>query len=292
MAALLVVLVLSTQVAISIGTGILNVVVQQGLHRPSPHLERQPLVLAFTNLVAFGGAIALGLFLNRLSFRRAFAIGRFTPLQVAGVALAVLGLDVVLSDFDNWFRTLLPVPRWLANFMKDLLVSDDKLLSRIFLLVIVAPLTEELLFRGIVLRGLLSRYRPAAAVVLSAFLFAVMHCSPWQFFSPWILGILFGWFYLRTSSLGLCVLGHAWANGLGILAAMLPLDIPGFSGTPDFTNTTLQPWWLDLSGFVLLLVGLWIFHRAAPPTQALSTQLPPVITPAAAQEPGEFNKTI
>ncbi len=291
MAALLVVVVLSVQVGISVGVGILNVVVQQGLHRPSPHLERQPLVLAFTNLAAFGCAIGLGLYLNRRSFRRAFSVGRMTAGQVAGVVLSVIGLDVVLSDFDNWFRSLLPVPLWLSNFMQELLTSENNLLSRIFLLVMVAPLTEELLFRGIVLRGLLSRYRPAAAVVLSALLFAVMHCSPWQFFSPLILGILFGWFYLRTGSLGLCILAHALNNGFGILTAMLPVDIPGFSGTPDFSNATRQPWWLDLSGLVLLLIGLWIFHRAAPPSEVLPMRVPPVIPPVTAQETGELNKT-
>ena len=266
MAVLLVLLAFGVQVVMSVPLGIIDVVVQNVLHQPSPNLERDPVLVGFINLVAFGAAIALGLYLNRLSPRRAFLISRITAGQVMAVATIVLGMAVLLSEVDNVFRVLLKPPQWLSNVLKDLFFAQNKLFSRIFLLVVIAPITEETLFRGIILRGLLSRYRPATAVSLSAFLFGVIHANPWQLLSAFFLGLVFGWFYLRTGSLLLCVLAHAMANGLSLVCTLIPLNIPGLTGQPDYMATVFQPWWLDFSGLCVLLAGLWFFCRATPNT--------------------------
>ncbi len=280
MAALLALLAFGVQVVLAVPLGIIDVVCEQALHRAPLHLARQPLVIGCINLVAFGGAIALGLYLNHLPFRRAFPFGRITARQVVGAAITILGAGVLLSEGDNVLRALVPPPEWLLDALKDVFFAQDRFLSRGLLLVIIAPVTEELLFRGIILRGLLSRYRPAVAVTLTALLFAAVHANPWQFLSPLFLGIAFGWFYLRTGSLGLCVLAHAMANGLALAGTLIPWDIPGMTGTPDRTVAVFQPWWLDLLGLAVLLAGLWIFSRAAPRVgePAEPPRLPPVIT--------------
>jgi len=272
MAVLLVGLVVLVQIVL----GLLDVLVERFLHHSAPHLERQPLVMGGINLVAFGAAVAIGLRLNRLPFRRAFPVGRITVFQVVGVAITLLGTDVLLSDADNVLRALLPVPHWLAEFFEDVIYTKNALFSRIVLLVIVAPVTEELLFRGIILRGFLSRHRPTVAVVLTAVLFAALHANPWQFVSSLFLGIAFGWFYMRTGSVWLCVLAHAFSNGLAIACTLLPVDLPGLVGTSETTSVVFQPWWLDLSGLVLLLVGLPAFIKASPATPASTTPAPPV----------------
>jgi hypothetical protein len=232
-------------------------------------LERQPLVIGFISIVSSGAAIALGLYLNRLHFRRAFPIGPITALQLLGVAVCVLGAWVLLSEADNVLRLLLPPPQWLQQVFEDMFFAKDRLLARVFLLVIMAPATEELLFRGIILRGLLSRYRPFTAVLLTSFLFAALHMNPWQSLSALFIGVLFGWIYLRTGSVALCVLAHATANGLSIVFTLLPFDIPGLTGTPGDKTAVFQPWWLDAAGVAVLLAGFWIFRRATPPSPAM-----------------------
>ncbi len=277
-AVLLVLLAFGVQLALAVPLGILDVLCERVLHRPSPELERQPLIIGCINLVAIGVPIALGLHLNRLSFRRAFPFGRVTVQQVAGVALMVLGVGILLSEVDNVFRALLPPPQWLLKAFKDVFFSQDKLLSRILLLVIVAPATEELLFRGIILRGLLSRHPPATALALTSLLFGLLHANPWQFVSAFALGIVIGWVYLRAGSVGLCVLAHALANGLSIVATLIPWNIPGMTGTPDATVVEFQPWWLDVSGLGVLLGGVWVFRLATPcEEEALPPPIPPVI---------------
>jgi len=74
---------------------------------------------------------------------------------------------------------------------------------------------EEVLCRGLVLRALLNRWRPGLAIAVSSLVFGAMHLDPWQFFYATWLGLLLGWVYWRTRSLGLCVLLHAVHNLLG-----------------------------------------------------------------------------
>jgi membrane protease YdiL (CAAX protease family) len=276
MAALLVLIVFGVQTVLSVPLGIIDLVFEQVLHRPPPQLEREPLLIGGINIVALGAGIAFGLYLNRLSFRRAFPVGGIPLRQAGAAAITVLGMAILLSEVDNVFRALCPPPMWLLNMLEDSLFAHDKILARALLLVVIAPISEELLFRGIILRGLLSRYRPAAAVVLTALLFAILHANPWQFFSALFLGIVFGWFYLRTGSIALCILAHAMANGLNMLSTMIPLDIPGLTGTPDNSVVVFQPWWLDLCGLGMLMAGVWAFYRATPQVREQPLVPPPI----------------
>ncbi|MGH2404412.1 MAG: lysostaphin resistance A-like protein [bacterium] len=127
------------------------------------------------------------------------------------------------------------------------------------MLVIVAPLTEELLFRGLILRGLLRHYTARTAIIASAVLFGVFHLNPWQFLGATVLGVLFAWMFVRTGSLHLCIFGHAFANGVPLIVSVLKVDIVGF--TSELTGVEFQPLWFDALGLVLSAVGLWRLRR-------------------------------
>jgi uncharacterized protein len=280
MAVVLVLLVLGVQMALGMVMSVIDTVLEHFAKHSELRLMRDPLGLAFVNLVAIGGAVALALHLNRLPPRHLARLGRFTAGQFAAMTLIVLGGGVLLSELDNLFRSLLPPPRWVADLFGDLFVGEGRLFSQVFLIVLVAPVTEEILFRGLILRGLLARHRPAVAVILTAFLFGVLHLNPWQFLSAFCLGVVFGWIYLRTGSVALCIAAHAINNGFFMIVSRLPVEIPGFTGTPDYSVVHMQPLWLDLSGAALLLAGIWLFHKAAPPLTDFSGPEPPVITNA------------
>lgn len=268
MAVVLSLMVVASQTVLSIPLAFVDMLMESGFHLPPLRLSSNPWMISFVNLVGFGGVIALGLCLNRLALGKAFPVIRITAGQVLGIVITILGGGVLLSEADNLFRAIAPPPQALLDVLKDLFTDQGSLTGRVFLLVLVAPVTEELLFRGVVLRGLLSRHRPTVAVIVTALLFALVHVNPWQFISAFFFGIVFGWVYLRTESVWACVLAHAVANGMGVVVGALPIDIPGFTGTPDLTKAEFQPWWLNLTGLLLLLAGITIFRRttaATPP---------------------------
>lgn len=82
-----------------------------------------------------------------------------------------------------------------------------------FVIAILQPLAEELVFRGAILRSLLiwkPQYR-WLMICLSALLFALAHMNPMQFIHPFLVGLLLGWMYERTSSIIPGVVYH-WVN--------------------------------------------------------------------------------
>ncbi len=82
-----------------------------------------------------------------------------------------------------------------------------------FVICLLAPLVEELVMRGAVLRALLL-WKPERCwlmIVLSALLFAVIHMNPAQMPHAFAMGLLLGWMYVRTGSIVPGVAFH-WAN--------------------------------------------------------------------------------
>ena len=82
-----------------------------------------------------------------------------------------------------------------------------------FIIGLLAPLCEEIVFRGAILRSLLSspRLSPWAAIGISALLFALVHLNPAQMPHAFVIGILLGWMYWRTGSI-LPGMAYHWAN--------------------------------------------------------------------------------
>ena len=84
-------------------------------------------------------------------------------------------------------------------------------------IVIAAPILEELIFRGIILNGLLKSNSPLKSIIISSLLFGLVHLNPWQFIGASILGSLSGWVYFKTNKLTLPIIIHMTNNFLGFL---------------------------------------------------------------------------
>jgi membrane protease YdiL (CAAX protease family) len=134
-------------------------------------------------------------------------------------------------------------------------VSEDKVLISLLTLVVLAPLCEELFFRGWMLRGLLKRYSPAKSIGFTALLFAVFHLNPWQAIVALPLGLLFGWLAWRTGSLLPGLAGHFVVNFTGS-QLMMPLGgLLGYS-KKHLEDATHLPWAMVGMGAALAISGL------------------------------------
>ncbi len=211
------------------------------------------------------------------------ALGRlgFSPVVLGFAYIPLIaGIVIFLSEIDNLLRAFLPTAtaeHW--DFAPELGPLIGAAWFGPILAVVVAPLAEETIFRGLILRGLLGRWKPWAAITTSAALFALMHFNPAQTPVALGLGLVLGWIYYRTRSLGLCMLGHALNNASGFPVDFLPFEIPGFNAESELASaaTVFHPWWFDLTGVALFLAGLAILHRYAPP--ATPWLLPPPPAP-------------
>jgi len=101
----------------------------------------------------------------------------------------------------------------------------------LLVLVTIAPLSEELLFRAVVQRGLAAVWSPGAAVWATALLFALTHGTLVQLPETFLLGLFSGVVFLKTRSYWASVLFHAAANTLapslwGLVSRFPPLFHP------------------------------------------------------------------
>lgn len=110
---------------------------------------------------------------------------------------------------------------------------------------LLAPIAEETVFRGAILRSLLGwTKRHWVAIAISALLFALVHGNPAQMPHAFCVGLLLGWLYYRTGSVIPGIAFH-WVNNT--IAFALARIMP----TPDAPLVTL----FGTDAKVLLAVG-------------------------------------
>ena len=105
---------------------------------------------------------------------------------------------------------LIPMPEFIKKALEEFGSMNG--IFGFFSVVIAAPVFEELIFRGIMLDGLLKRYSPIKSILVSAIMFGIVHLNPWQFVVAFLVGILSGWIYYMTKSLTLSIIIHATVN--------------------------------------------------------------------------------
>jgi membrane protease YdiL (CAAX protease family) len=86
---------------------------------------------------------------------------------------------------------------------------------------LIAPIAEEVFFRGFVFAGLYQQLGLRRALVLNAILFALVHILPTSWPPIFLLGVLFAVLYAQTQSIWPAVLVHGAINSISFLALYL-----------------------------------------------------------------------
>ncbi len=144
--------------------------------------------------------------------------GRFSGIQIAAIVTVATLATAFMTDVIS--SLMPPMPEWLEATMKELLHAPFWI--TLISVSVFAPLFEEWLCRGIVLRSLLTKYSPATAIIVSAVFFAIIHFNPWQAIPAFILGLLFGYVYYKTGSLKLTMLMHCANNTMAAVFSRIP----------------------------------------------------------------------
>ncbi len=199
----------------------------------------------------------LGFRFSGLTFSQTFSLKKFNWLLLPSMAITFCGLQYFLNEANIHFEHLLPPPGWFVELFTRLFNSDLGIWGGILRIVIIAPIVEEVIFRGLIMSGFSRNYRPAVAVILSALLFALFHLNPWQFAAAFSLGLVLGWIRIRTGSVLACIAGHATHNALVFLSAYYYKDLKELaimkSGEP--TNYFLY--------LILFVVGLLLIAASS-----------------------------
>jgi CAAX protease family protein len=182
-----------------------------------------------------GGAPA-GMASTRASGWRSFAAAygvsiRPWPDVPLGIAVGVAAqyalvplLELPLQPFVNHLSSRLGQPA------QQLLtpVNGASLVVLTVLVCVGSPLVEELFFRGLLLRGLLGRFRhlgprsgPALSIVVTGLVFGLVHFEALQFLGLAGFGMVLAYMAYRTGRLGPSILAHIAFNTTTIIAFVL-----------------------------------------------------------------------
>jgi len=93
---------------------------------------------------------------------------------------------------------------------------------------VVAPVVEELFFRGFVFGGLRQQYGWQRAALISSALFALLHLTPTAIIPIFILGYIFAFLYHRSGSIWPAILMHVLTNSLALGAAYVVANADRF----------------------------------------------------------------
>ena len=150
---------------------------------------------------------------KRKRFRWDDRILKKTPNWVAGLFVAVLA-GILGCIFFNWLLSIFNVVALDPAYekMQEEIITHSDPGMMIIGTVIVAPIFEDLLFRGILYRRLRDYLNVPLAILLSAAAFGVFHGNIIQFFYATALGILFAILYEHYGTILVPILCHLGAN--------------------------------------------------------------------------------
>lgn len=226
--------------------------VAQWLHGPAGLLWSEVFVFLLPAVVAAAGS-------NLAPARYLGLVRSSLPPVTLAVLIGVAGYLAANGVMALWVKVL---PAHLVDAFDVSRIFDAPRAEQLLLAVtasVVAPLCEEIAFRGYLQRTFALRHRPWVAVSLTAVLFAALHLDPVRFPALLVLGLVFGWLAWRAGSTWPAVVAHAVNNGLAaglLLSGLVPEHAPEPS-TADAVRVLL---W---GGGALVLLGA-AYRRATP----------------------------
>jgi len=192
----------------------------------------------FLFVLTLNAAIQLGVgFVPLLVAKKWFTKVEWVSLKWKGTKISAVGLTVMVIGIPFIYYFSNKVEGWLPRWMLESAMEEDSnafysqlgQLSRdhplavLLSTVIIAPLTEELMFRGIIL-GIGKSWTGSKhwAVWISAILFAAIHFHVAGFLPRMLLGALMGYFVLYSGSIWTAVLMHLSFNAFSLGLTLFP----------------------------------------------------------------------
>lgn len=202
-------------------------------------------------------------FLSTLSIGLHVILGKYVSVDVFklkipnkwSILIASAVFIVVMGLWTNYFSELAGLPDNMKDVFEQMMNNPLGIIS----IVVMAPLVEELLFRGAIQGHLMRKWKmPYLGIVVSSLIFGVVHGNPAQIPFAFVVGMALGWMYYLTGSLIPGILMHFINNGSSVLLYALSVDPDATMISSLGENGALA---LAVSGIVLTVVCIFIIRK-------------------------------
>ena len=162
--------------------------------------------------------ISLGIKISKRNIKEIIPFKRVKASTTLISIVAIFAIDIICVNAASF----LPAS-WLDTSAADF-IDSTSIVFILLIFVIVAPIMEELLYRGVILSGFQKRYHIWPAIILVSVLFGLSHLNIPQFFTTTIIGIFLAWLVYHTNSLRASMACHVF-NNLWLIATAKYLPI-------------------------------------------------------------------
>ena len=202
-----------------------------------------------------------------------FKYVKFNLKSFGEVSGKTIGLSIPLIVAGMLFINLCSEFLGLPDLMQDTFRAMSRNVFGIISIAIMAPLVEELLFRGAIQGYMLRKeMKPLHAILIASAIFGIVHMNPIQIPFAFAIGLIFGWLYYRTGSVVPGIIGHFINNSIACLQMATLTE-------EEFNTTTIE--WLGVGPtyalFALslaMMIGMFLYLKkrlpAAPDYTSLS----------------------
>ncbi|TVP69817.1 MAG: CPBP family intramembrane metalloprotease [Leptolyngbya sp. LCM1.Bin17] len=210
--------------------------------------------------------LSIWLVSRRPPLRLSYLLGPW-PHQLAWLQLLWLVVGVFLFSLGafqlSYLALSLVAPTWVeASLQQSLLLSAEQAASprlynglMLFSVVVVAPITEEFIFRGVLLHRWGTKWGVGPAIFLTSVLFGLLHANVIGLF---VFGVVTALLYLSTRSLIVPIVAHAInnaiASGVELLTALTTPEDLAINTLAEFRAS----WWLGV--LCLLVSAPWVLR--------------------------------
>lgn len=162
---------------------------------------------------------AASTFAERLLIKNTFGV-----LEVVCIAVMIIGFTSVL----NLLISMIPLNDETYNSLAEEMFRNTGFITQFIVIGIIAPITEELIFRGLIYRRMRDYTGVLWGVIFSGLVFGVYHGNLTQGIFAFIIGMMFAALYEHYGTMWAPIAGHMANNMLATVENYLleRVDVP------------------------------------------------------------------
>ncbi len=219
--------------------------------------------LLVTQLVIFLACPFLMMLMFGVRFKTTFRLAR-PPVKAMVMPIFIApALIFLLSELMVLQNLYLPAPEYYREAIKRLGSEPGnpfEFIQVIILISLLPGICEELMFRGVVLSGMLQKLSAARSIILAAVVFGAFHLSPYHFMPVFLIGLVLGYITVRTGSIFPAMFVHVLYNAV----AFSVREISGPAAVSWLGQTDHVPVPILVVSGVVLLVSLLMLPQSRP----------------------------
>lgn len=189
--------------------------------------------------------------------------------------VAIVSIGPLIDYIGVWNQGIhLPqsmqhIEQWIINAERSAEIMLDRILntsswggfiSNIFLIAVMAGISEEILFRGVLQKIFIDWTRSIhLGIIITAIIFSAIHFQFFGFFPRVILGVILGYLYIYSRSLWIPIIAHTVNNGLTIIFTPTSFT-KGNHIIESFANIENNGWFITI-GLFIFSISIWQLKR-------------------------------